>query len=307
MGEGEGKASSWRGVAIAGPTASGKSKLALDLAKRFDGVVINADAMQVYADLRVLTARPSPDDESQAPHRLYGVIDGAEACSARSWAKRAAQEIAAAREAGKLPILVGGTGLYFRALFEGLAALPVIPDDVRSYWRERATLDGAAALHGELASRDPAMAARLRPSDTQRLTRALEVIEATGRSLLSFQNEATEGGEEASGWKRVVLTLDRALLKQRIAFRARRMMAEGAADEVTRLIARALALDLPVMKAIGVPELAAALRGEMSFEAAAEDLIASTSRYAKRQTTWFRTQMAGWEQDTPETLAGLLA
>lgn len=294
-------------MAIAGPTASGKSKLGLDLAKLFDGVIINADAMQVYADLRVLTARPSIDDESQAPHRLYGAIDGAEACSAQIWAKRAAQEIAAAREAGKLPILVGGTGLYFRALFEGLAALPSIPDDVRSYWRERATLDGAAALHGELASRDPAMAARLRPSDTQRLTRALEVIEATGRSLLSFQNEATEGSEDAIGWKRVVLTVDRVLLNERIAVRARRMVEEGAVQEVERLIARALAPDLPVMKAIGVPELAAALRGEMSFEAATEALAAATSRYAKRQATWFRTQMTGWEQATPQSLAGLLA
>lgn len=285
-----------RGVAIAGPTASGKSGLALILAERHGGVVINADSMQIYSDLRVLTARPSPADEARAPHRLYGIADGASAFSAAAWALQAKREIDAARAQGRLPILVGGTGLYFRSLFSGLSDIPTVPEEIRAHWRARAVLEGPATLHAELARRDPATAARLRPSDPQRLVRALEVLDATGRSLSDFHADAATPPESSRGWKRLVLGPERSALAERIAGRFRAMVAEGAIEEVRALIDRRLAPSLPVMKAIGVAELGGVLGGAHDMDTAIALAVAATRRYAKRQTTWFRTQMPDWDR-----------
>lgn len=296
----------WRGLAIAGPTASGKSRLALDWARRHGGVIINADAMQVYRDLRVLTARPGADEEALVPHRLYGVIDAAEAFSAQDWAERAAEDIAKARAGGLVPVLVGGTGLYFRALFKGLAALPDIPADIRRFWREKAAEEGAGALYEELQRRDPAMAGRLRAGDTQRLTRALEVLEATGRSLASFQGQETSGLETTEGWRLLALKPERPALRARIARRAHEMIAQGALEEVRQLVERCLSPDLPAMKAIGVVELAAHLDGAILLEEACDRMVGATNRYAKRQLTWIRTQMTDWQQVSPEAAASLL-
>ncbi len=284
----------WRGLAIAGPTASGKSRLALDWASSHDGIIINADAMQVYSDLRVITARPGAADEAIVPHRLYGIVDGSQAGSAQIWAERACAEIAAARAQGAMPVLVGGTGLYFRALFEGLADLPDIPEAIRRKWRERATDEGSMALHAELRRRDPAMAARLRPSDAQRVTRALEVIDTTGRSLAAYHEAATTGLEDPAGWERVCLLPEREKLHGAIAARVRAMIAHGAVGEVEALLARKLHRALPVMKAIGVNELGAYLAGEGTLDEAQMRMMAATRRYAKRQVTWMRTQMADW-------------
>lgn len=285
-----------RGVAIAGPTASGKSALALALAERHGGVVINADSMQVYSDLRVLTARPSVEDEARVPHRLYGNVDGAVAYSSAAWAVAAREAIADARRAGRVPILVGGTGLYFRSLFLGLAAVPPVPAAVRAMWRERAAEVPAATLYAELVRRDPAMGAKLRPSDTQRIVRALEVVDATGRSLADWQAERHHPLEEADGWRRIVLDLPRAVLHMRCDVRVDAMIAAGALEEVRALLARRLDPALPVMKAIGVAELCAHLDGECDLAAALTRMKAVTRRYVKRQSTWFRTQMGDWER-----------
>ena len=284
----------WRGLAIAGPTASGKSRLAVEWARAHGGVIINADAMQVYSDLRVVTARPGEADEAIVPHRLYGHVDGSQAGSAQSWAQQARAEIAAARDQGALPVLVGGTGLYFRALFEGLADLPDIPDAIRRKWRERAIEDGSVALHAELRKRDPGMAARLRPSDRQRVTRALEVIDTTGRSLAAYHEVATTTLEDPAGWERVCLLPGREVLHGVIAARVKAMIADGAVGEVEALVARRLPHALPVMKAIGVNELAAYLAGDCTLDGAQTRMMVATRRYAKRQATWMRTQMADW-------------
>jgi tRNA dimethylallyltransferase len=250
--------------------------------------------MQVYRDLAVLTARPSAEEEGRVPHRLYAHIDGATSYSAASFTVDAKREIEAARGAGRMPILVGGTGLYFRSLFNGLSTVPPIPEDLRKRWRERSSQTDSAALHEALAARDPVMARRLRPSDPQRIVRALEVIEATGRSLADWQAEGSTPVEVAKGWVRLVLVPDRAVLSQRIAARAETMIAGAGRAEVARLLDRRLDPTLPVMRAIGVAELAALVRGEMDDVEALERLVASTRRYAKRQITWFRTQAADW-------------
>jgi tRNA dimethylallyltransferase len=281
-------------VVIAGPTASGKSATALDLAERIGGVIVNADASQVYRDLRILSARPSPVEEARAPHRLYGVVDGATACSAADWAALARAAIADAQAAGAIPILVGGTGLYIRTLLDGIAPVPDIPDDIRA--AVRALADPHAALDLE----DPVMAARLRPSDRQRSARALEVKRATGRSLADWQ-ALTEGGIAGEvDLKPHVVEIDRAMLYDRCDRRFDLMLAEGALDEVATLAHRRLSPELPVMKALGVPPLLAHLEGRMSIEAAAEIAKRDTRRYAKRQLTWFRNQTAGWKRITPE-------
>lgn len=283
-----------KGIAIAGATASGKSALALDLAERLGGVIINADSAQVYADLRVVTARPSVQDEARAPHRLYGTIGGSIAHSAADWARQAAREIGQATR--NLPILVGGTGLYFRALFEGLADLPPIPTEIREKWRARAKTVPAAQLHEELAQRDPVMANRLMPNDSQRIIRALEVLEATGRSLADIQASLTQPAVDPADWLRIVLIADRAVLADRIAQRFDAMLSQGALEEVDALLSRRLDPAMPVMKAIGVSELGAHLQGRIGLEDAATQAIAATRRYAKRQETWFRRQMADWQR-----------
>ncbi len=278
-------------VVVTGPTVSGKSGLALALARAFDGEVINADSMQVYRELAILTARPGPEALAQAPHRLYGVLSGSTPCSAGQWRDMALAAIEAARAAGRLPILVGGTGLYLRALKRGLAALPPVPEAVRQAARARLAEQGAAGLHAALAARDPVMAARLRPSDSQRLVRAWEVLQATGRSLADWQGEGAEG-RAPYRFREIVLLPSRDALYAACNARFEAMMAAGALAEVEALLALGLDPRLPVMKAVGVPELAALLRGEIGEAEAVARAQQATRRYAKRQMTWLRTQGA---------------
>lgn len=271
---------------IAGPTCSGKSALALDLARRLGGVVINADSMQVYAELRILTARPTPEEEALAPHRLYGVRPAAQAGTAAWWRAAALAEMAAARAAGRVPILCGGTGLYLAALTGGLAPIPPPGEAARAEARALLERVGPAALHARLASVDPATAARLRPSDPQRLARAWEVWRGTGRGLAAWQMQA---GEPAPWrWRMVLLDPPRPALRRAIAGRFAAMVAAGACAEVAGLLARGLDPALPAMRAHGVPELAAHLRGEITLDEAARRAVLATGRYTKRQSTWFR-------------------
>lgn len=287
-------------VLIAGPTASGKSALALVLARALGGVVVNADSMQVYADLRIITARPTPEEEAQAPHRLYGHVDGAVNHSVGRWLADAAREIGEAGRAGLVPILVGGTGLYFKALTEGLSDMPAVPDAVRALVRAEAEGVETPALHARLAERDPQSAARLRPSDRLRVLRALEIHAATGRSLSSFHAAREPGPLAGRPLRRLFLAPDRAILRARIDARFDAMIAQGALDEVAALAARGLDPMLPVMRAHGVPGLIAHLRGEASLADAVARGKADTRAYAKRQFTWFRNSMPGWEWIAPE-------
>ncbi|QJP16427.1 tRNA (adenosine(37)-N6)-dimethylallyltransferase MiaA [Starkeya sp. ORNL1] len=291
-----------RVVLIAGPTASGKSALALGLAERARGAVINADSMQVYRDLRVLTARPTVEEEARAPHRLYGHVDGAEEYSAARWVEDAKAAIAEAEAAGQLPILIGGTGLYFKALTEGLSAIPSIPEEIRSRVRGRG--ETAPQLHARLVALDPETAARLRSSDTQRLMRALEVFEATGRPLARWQAQAAGPAViDAANALKIFLDVERDASRERIARRFHAMLGQGALEEVRALLARELPADRPVLKAHGVPWLARYLAGGITLEDAAAGGVQDTRRYAKRQDTWFRHQFEGWLHLTPEEAA----
>jgi tRNA dimethylallyltransferase len=280
-------------VLIAGPTASGKSALALHLAERLGGTIINADSMQVYRELRVLTARPSPADEARVPHKLYGVLSAAETCSAARWRDMAVQAIGEARAEGRLPILVGGTGLYFRALLDGLAPVPEIPAEIRSEVRAIAP----ERLHGRLAERDDVMASRLEPGDRQRLARALETVLATGKSLAEWQEMAPEGG--LAGREQVAKLLllpPREVVYARCDARLAGMAENGGLDEARALDAMELDPDLPAMKALGVPHFLAAVRGEMLLDEAVRAAQTATRQYAKRQFTWFRHQFPDWER-----------
>ncbi|MGE5477578.1 MAG: tRNA (adenosine(37)-N6)-dimethylallyltransferase MiaA [Bacteroidales bacterium] len=283
-------------IVIAGPTASGKSGMALAIARQFDGVVINADSMQVYDVLRVVTARPSPEEEALAPHRVYGVLSPAVACSAALWKDLAARAMQDAWAAGKLPVVVGGTGLYLRTLMHGISPVPDIPDAVRSAARDQLARLGNEAFHAELAARDPAMAARLDPSNSQRLARAWEVLEATGRSLAEWQALPMEGMVPAR-WLTFALLPPREALYANCDRRFGLMMEQGAADEVRALLDMRLDPALPAMKALGVPELALWLQGEIDRDTAVARACQATRNYAKRQMTWFRNQL-----DKPETL-----
>ena len=278
-----------RVVLIAGPTASGKSALAVELARAENGVIINADSMQIYAELRVLTARPSSAEEASAPHRLYGHVAAAENYSVGHWQKQAMAEIKVAHEYGQLPILVGGTGLYFMSLLKGLAEVPEIKPEVRKHWRG---FEGD--LHGELAKRDAASAAKLHPSDRQRLIRALEVIESTGHSL-SHWHQAAEAHAPLMGYsvQKLFKSMDREQLYLRADARFDQMLEQGALDEVRGL--PPLEPAAPVMKAIGVRELQAHLRGEMTLDEARKLAQIATRQYIKRQLTWWRGQMADWD------------
>lgn len=292
-------------LVVAGPTASGKSAAALAVARARPATVINADALQVYRDLAILSARPTAGETGDVPHRLYGVLDGADPCSAGRWRDMALAEIAAAHEAGRLPVLVGGTGMYLKALIEGIAPTPAVPSAIRDDVRARLVRDGVPALHAQLAALDPAMAARLGPADAQRVSRALEVRLATGRSLAEFQAQ----GAAPEGIVFVVLKLlpPADVARPIIAARCRAMFEAGALDEVRALVARGLDPALPVMKAVGVPELAAHLRGECDREAALERFIIATRQYAKRQRTWFRHQLPAarqWDAQYSERIAG---
>lgn len=280
---------------IAGPTASGKSRLALELAERLDGTIVNADSMQVYRELRVLTARPSPADEARCPHRLYGLRSVAEPCSAGQWLELAQAAIAEAQAAGRLPIVVGGTGLYFRVLTEGLAPVPEIAPELRAELRARLAALGPRAFHAELAARDPETAAMIRPSDPQRLLRAFEVWEATGMPLAEWQRRPVT--TPLSG-PLLTLALEppRAELYARCDARFARMMEEGALDEVRGLDAAGFDPALPAMRALGVPHLLRHLRGEIPYAEAVAAAKTATRRYAKRQMTWLRTQMMSWRR-----------
>ncbi len=277
-------------VVVAGPTASGKSALALRLAQAFRGTVINSDSMQLYSELRLLTARPGAEEEALAPHRLYGLWPAAERGSAARWCALAQAEIAAALAADRLPILVGGTGLYLRALLEGLAPVPDVPPAVRTLVKQRHAELGQAGFYAEFARRDPVMAARLVPGDSQRLIRAAEVLAATGRSLAEWQREqlAPPLGRPAAI---LCLMPERAGLYAGCDARFRRMIEQGALDEVAALARQALSPDLPAMKALGVPALLRHLAGEITLEAAILAAQGATRRYAKRQGTWFRHQI----------------
>jgi tRNA dimethylallyltransferase len=283
-----------RAILIAGPTASGKSALGLALAERHGGVVINADSMQVYRELRTLTARPSAEDEARVPHALYGFVPASEAYSVGRYVADAARAIAAARAERRVPVVVGGTGLYFKALLEGLSPIPAVPEGIRGRWRAEARRIGAAALHRMLAERDPRMAARLRPTDPQRIVRALEVLEATDRSLAEWQRVPGNPVLSAETAVRIVVSLDRAELYRRCDARFEGMLRQGALEEAAAL--RALALDpkLPAMTALGVAPLLAHLAGQATLEAAATQAKADTRRYAKRQLTWLRRNMIAW-------------
>ena len=273
-------------IVVAGPTASGKSALALALAERFRGVVINADAMQVYRELRVLTARPGPADEARAPHRLYGVLALAEACSAARWRALAVAEIAAARAAGRLPIVTGGTGLYLDVLLRGIAPVPPIPAEVMAAAARRRARLGAAAFHAALVARDPE-AARLAPGDSQRTLRAWAVIEATGVPLGVWQRRApAEPGEPARVF---LLAPPRHLLYARCDARFVCMVEAGALAEVAAL--GDLDPALPGMKAVGVGALRRHLAGEITLAEAVAAAQKATRRYAKRQLTWFRHRL----------------
>lgn len=281
-------------VLIAGPTASGKSAYAIEIARLTGGAIVNADSMQVYRDLRVLTARPDPVEEASAPHRLYGFVDGAENFSVGRYAAAASLEIAALWQAATIPILTGGTGLYFQALEQGLSRIPPLPQPVRERVRAACEGVGTAELHARLAERDPAGAATLRPSDRLRVMRALEVFEATGRSLSSFHGERDPGILAGKRLLKLFLAPDRASLHDRINRRFEAMIGSGALDETRALAARGLDPLLPVMRAHGAPALMAHLRGEMGLNEAVQRGQADTRAYVKRQFTWFRNQMQGW-------------
>lgn len=281
-------------ILIAGPTASGKSKLALAIAEHVGGVVINADSMQVYRELRILTARPSPEDETRAPHALYGFVPAAEAYSTGRFVTDAAVAIASAREEGRRPVIVGGTGLYFKALLEGLSPVPRIDDAIRNHWRGEAERRGAVDLYRELCSRDAQMAERLAPSDTQRVVRALEVIEQTGRSLADWQKVRGTPVVKEAETVRLLATLDRAELHARADARFEQMISEGAMEEARALASLHLDPNLPAMRAIGVRPLIAVVEGESTLESAAEAAKLETRQYIKRQETWLRRYMISW-------------
>jgi tRNA dimethylallyltransferase len=286
-------------VLIAGPTASGKSALGIKLAQALNGVVINADSMQVYRDLRVITARPTPDEEAQAPHRLYGHVDAAVNFSVGRYMADAVallNEI----EGKKLPIFVGGTGLYFKALTEGLSDMPAVPDVVRDEVRRESEGLETPELHRLLEERDPETARTLRPSDRLRIQRALEIFAATGQPLVSFHGSRQPGPLNGKRLIKLFLAPERDELRRRIDNRFLAMMEQGALDEVRALGERNLDPMLPAMRAHGVPGLLAHLRGEISLDEAIAKGQGDTRRYAKRQFTWFRHQLPDWEWVAPD-------
>jgi tRNA dimethylallyltransferase len=296
-----------KAVLIAGPTASGKSALALELALNAGGAVINADSMQVYRDLRIITARPMRDEEARVPHRLYGHVDAAVNFSAGAWVTDAAKTLEEANAEGRLPIFIGGTGLYFKALTTGLSVVPPIPAEIRENVRARLERNGVEALHAELSRRDPRAAERLNLRDRTRIARALEVVEATGRSLLDWHQEGQPPLLPKDSFRAVFLAPERDELYARIDSRFDAMLGAGALEEVERLAARNLDPLLPAMKAHGVPALIRHLRGELSLEKAATIGRADTRHYAKRQFTWFRHQLPEFEWVKLEAARGWLA
>jgi tRNA dimethylallyltransferase len=288
-----------RVVLIAGPTASGKSALALAVAERLGGIVINTDSMQVYRDLEIITARPGAAEAGRAPHLLYGHVDAAENYSVGRFVEDARVALAQARAQRRVAIFAGGSGLYFKALTRGLAAIPPIGAEIRSGIRAKLESGGVAALHAELARRDPATAARLNPADRTRVARALEVFETTGRAISDWHRDGLPPLLDEANTVKIFLTPERAELYRRIDVRFDSMLAAGALDEVRALHARRLDPLLPAMKAHGVPWLIRHLAGEMSLDAAAEAGKRDTRHYAKRQFTWFRHQLGDWPRADP--------
>ncbi len=285
---------SLKAILIAGPTASGKSALAISIANQLNGVIINADSMQVYRDLRILSARPSEAEEAQAPHRLYGFVAAKREYTVGEYLQDAARELAEARVTGKLPIFVGGTGLYFKALTQGLVETPQIPVEIRA--KLEAAVQHGEDLHARLAKLDPPAAARLNPADHVRIIRALEVVEATGKPMAWWRSEA-HGKPllEPGTWQGIFLDVEREMLKARIHSRFEAMISAGALDEVKALLAMGLPANRGIMKAHGVPHLAAHLRGEIGLEEAIALGQMDTRRYAKRQYTFARGQLKGFE------------
>jgi len=293
-------------ILIAGPTASGKSALALALAERHGGTVINADSMQVYRDLSIITARPTAEEEARVPHRLYGHVDAAVNFSVGRWCTEFEAVLAEARGEGRAAVIVGGTGLYFSALTRGLAAVPPIPAQIRDDVRGRLAKEGVAALHAELARQDPAAAAHLRPGDRARVTRALEVVLATGRSLLLWHEDNMPARLDPARAAKIFLMPERDALLSRIDSRFDAMMAAGALDEVRTLAARHLDPSLPVMKAHGVPWLIRHLDGAITLAVAVEGAKRDTRQYTKRQATWFRNQLPDFAWVEPQHAPGAI-
>ncbi len=289
-----------KAVLIAGPTASGKSALALALAEKLGGTVVNANSMQVYRDLRIITARPTPQEEARVPHRLYGHVETSENYSVGRWCRDVGEVLTEIAAAGRVAILVGGTGLYFKALTSGLAAVPPIPGDIREQVRGRLLSEGVAPLYAELLERDPVTAHRLMPNDRSRIARALEVMLATGRSLSDWHRDGMPALIDPAKAAKIFVTCERAELVARIDARFAAMLADGAVDEVRALGARKLDPLLPAMKAHGVPWLLRHLNGEISLEEASAGARMDTRRYAKRQVTWFRNQMKDWPVAGPQ-------
>ena len=278
-------------ILIAGPTASGKSSLALAIARQTGAEIVNADSMQVYGVLGVLTARPSPSEEAERPHHFYGHVPPSTAYSTGQWLREVASLLAGASDNGRRFVFVGGTGLYFRALTGGLSEMPPVPAQVRQAWRARLEEEGAGVLHALLSTRDADAAARIGPADGHRIVRALEVLEATGRPIGHWQARRGPSLVDPATARCLVIAPDRALLRQRIDARFDAMVETGAMDEVRALMALGLDPALPAMKAIGVRELADHLLGGSSLAQALERAKAATRQYAKRQETWFRHQL----------------
>ena len=285
-------------VVITGPTASGKSAIALRLAQAVGGTIINADASQLYADLRLISARPSPQDEALVPHRLYGVLDGDDVASAARWAGMAKAAIAETHAAGRVPIIVGGTGMYLTTLIDGIAPVPDIDADVRAAVRQMTTPDAVAAL----AIADPALAARLLPNDRQRTLRGLEVIRSSGQSLLHWQQQRVGGIAAVQPLRCFVVDVPRPLLHQRATERLWQMAEAGAVAEAAALLARNLPDDRPVRRALGVAEFGAVAAGTLALPDAVAAAATATRQYQKRQTTWARGQAGHWKRIGPDNV-----
>ena len=292
-------------VLIAGPTASGKSAAALALAEAIGGTIVNADSMQVYAELSILTARPSPEDERRVPHRLYGHVSVRERYSVGRYQDEAAFALAEARKNGRIPIFVGGTGLYFDVLTKGLSPIPAVPSEVRDATRRRFDAMGREAFFAELQRRDPAGMTKLRVSDTQRLLRAMDVLEATGRPLSAWQEMSGKAVLDGFSVARFVLAPPRETLAERIDHRFRDMVEKGGIEEARALMG--LAEDLPAARALGLPQLWAHLRGEIPLEEAISATQLATKQYVKRQLTWFRNRMADWRWSETGDLSNFIS